>query len=223
MLFFVNFCLVMTILFSLGFLFLSLIRPKTALFWIKKEVTKKDAVIFHLKIFVPALITMIIFSIFFGDTLQSNADKRKIEMAINERKDDSLKQITDSLKIIADNIEFQNSSIAVGDIFDKYNANRVAADEAYEGKQLIVWGHIDAIEKRSDGKAYVTLESYNHQSQNYSTLHCYFSSPDDAVNLKTGDKIYVVGRFDGLDENFYGNTLKMVVKRFVMVVENTSE
>lgn len=152
-----------------------------------------------------------------------DADQRRIETAINERREDRLKQITDSLNIIAENNEFLNSSIAVGDIFGKYNDNRVAADEAYAGKQLIVWGHIDAIEKLSDDKAYVSLESYYHQSQKYQLLHCYLVSPDDAINFKPGDKIYVVGRFDGLDDNFYGNTLQMVAKGLVPVIESTSE
>lgn len=223
MLFLVNFCLVMTLLISSGFLFLTLISPKFAMFWSKKQVTKKEAAIFHLKIFVPALFLMVLFVFFFGETLQGKADQQKIDLAISERKEDSLKQITDSLNIIAENKEFLNSSIAIGDIFDKYNENRVSADEAYEGKELIIWGYIDAIEKRSDGEAYVSLESIYHQGRGYNLIHCYLSSSSDAVNLKPGDKIYVKGRFDGLDENFYGQTLKMVAKKLVPVVESSVE
>lgn len=219
MLLLINFFLVMTLLFSLGFLFLSLISPKYAMFWSKKQVTKKEAAIFHLKIFVPALFLMIVFVNFFGDTIQVESDQQRIDMAIKERREDSLKQITDSLNIIAENNEFLNSSIFIGDIFDRYDENRVSADEAYEGKKLIIWGHIDAIEKRSNGESYISLESYSHQGQGYNILRCYLSSSVDASNLKKGDKIYVEGRFDGLDDNFYGLSLQMVAKRIVPVVD----
>lgn len=222
MLFFVNFCLAITLLFSFCFLLLSLISPRLSMFWTKKQFDKKNAAIFYLKVFAPVLIIYIIFINIFGDSIQKNADKDRVEMAIKERKADSLKHINDSLKVIEDSLKviednkkFVASSIDIGDFLDKYNGNRVAADKAFKGKELIIYGFIGYIEKIDNGQAYIALRP-RLDRVGYDRVICYLS-PEDVLNFNTNDEIYVKGKFKGVDDRFTVPSLKMVVEQIVPV------
>ena len=220
MLFLINFCLVLALLFSFCFLLLSLISPRISMFWSKKQYTKKDAAIFYLKVFAPTLVCMIIFVNFFGDTLQKDADKTKLEIAIKEHKADSLKHINDSLKHINDSlkvIEDIKSSIDIGDILDKYNDNRVAADQAFQKKELVIYGIINHIEKVDNDKAYITLRALNRR-KGYDRILCYLK-PKDVLNFNSNDMVYVKGRFDGVESGFNVLALKMDAKQVIPVKE----
>lgn len=183
------------------------------MFWSKKQYTKKDAVIFYLKVFAPTLVCMIIFVNFFGDTLQKDADKTELEIAIKENKADSLKHINDSLKVIED----IKSSIDIGDILDKYNDNRVAADQAFQKKELVIYGIINDIEKVDNDKAYITLRALNRR-KGYDRILCYLK-PKDVLNFNSNDMVYVKGRFDGVETGFAVFALKMDAKQVIPVKE----
>jgi len=213
MLFFLNFVLTLTLFLSFIFLIISFISPKSATFWSKTEFTKKSAAILYAKVFFLALILEIGLVSFFGDKLQKEADKTKADIVIKDRVRDSLKIINDSLKVVQENKQYLNESVEVGVILDKYNDNRIAADKIYLDKDIIIYGLINSIEQVDNGKAYISIIPL-YKKTRYDRIICYVK-PNEVVNFKTGDQVYVKGEFKGVDDGFNVFALKLKAEKII--------
>lgn len=89
-----------------------------------------------------------------------------------------------------------SKAITAQELADAYQANEVAADEQYKGKQVTVTGRIKSIGKDIFDKIpYVEIET----SEQLTSIRCIFSSKDVNIlsSLARGESIAISGTVRG--------------------------
>lgn len=81
-------------------------------------------------------------------------------------------------------------------LIDEYMENEVAADDKYKNKIIEVTGIVNQVKKESAGRIVVVLRS----SKAFGGVNCYLKNDykEDAIDLRAGDKITLVGKCGGL-------------------------
>jgi hypothetical protein len=92
------------------------------------------------------------------------------------------------------------SAISAVDLVTHYDANEVAADQAYKGKDVAVNGTVDKIGKDMTGTMYVTLKGPDTSFRN---VQCFFEFRDKGAlaSLSPGQRLTLRGRCKGLMMN----------------------
>lgn len=105
-------------------------------------------------------------------------------------------QPTSPQKTITEKVPEEIIKISAQELYAKYEANEIAADELYKDKILEVSGIIDSIGKDIMDSMYVTLKTDNI----IGSVQCMLANSEisKAVNLKKGSSILVKGKNSGL-------------------------
>jgi tRNA_anti-like len=92
------------------------------------------------------------------------------------------------------------SAISAVDMVSHYDANEIAADQAFKGKKVAVKGTVGNIAKDVTGTMYVTLEG---PDDTFRDVQCFFADSDANVlaSLSPGQRLIVQCRCDGLFMN----------------------
>lgn len=95
--------------------------------------------------------------------------------------------------------------VTTSKLFSAYAENEIGADAKYKGKTIEVTGPVFAVGKAVDGSFYVALSD----RPNW-IAHCMLETNDPAVGeLKTGQKIKVIGEGTGLKRSEDFNVLRL--------------
>lgn len=86
-----------------------------------------------------------------------------------------------------------DAEISAEKLFSAYDANEVAADNNYKGKQLLITGTVNEISKDFTDAIIVQLDGGGYIQE----VWCYFDDAKAAANLSKGDRISVIGKCDG--------------------------
>ena len=80
-------------------------------------------------------------------------------------------------------------------MYEDYEANRVAADQEYDGKVLVVSGTVETIAGGDDSPYYIDLAT---GELSLVSVRCYFSQShlDELTKLQTGDRVALRGMGD---------------------------
>jgi len=207
------------ILASFVLLVIGLFKPKTSLFWYKKERTR-------IKSFLIYLVLTIIFFVLFGvstdiedkngETTKTNKIEKQLtqaqkdSIAIVKAKEDNFRKIEQvKQKELEREQEIENrksNTISARDLVSSYAANEVRADENFKGKRFFVTGKVTDIKKDLFGEIYVTLEG----SEMFREVQCYFDDSKTASKLNKGMRVTFHGECDGLIMNVLMKDCKLV-------------
>lgn len=83
--------------------------------------------------------------------------------------------------------------ISAWELFAAYDANEVAADNNYKGKQLLIKGTVNKISKDFTDAIIVQFDGGGYIQE----VWCYFDDAKAAANLSKGERITVTGRCNG--------------------------
>lgn len=86
-----------------------------------------------------------------------------------------------------------DAEISAEKLFAAYDANEVAADNNYKGKQLLITGTVNEISKDFTDAIIVQLDGGGYIQE----VWCYFDDAKAAANLSKGDRISVIGKCNG--------------------------
>ncbi len=86
-----------------------------------------------------------------------------------------------------------DTEISAEKLFAVYDANEVAADNNYKGKQLLITETVNEISKDFTDAINLQLIGGGYIQE----LWCYFDDAKAAVNLSKGERIGVVGKCNG--------------------------
>lgn len=81
--------------------------------------------------------------------------------------------------------------VDAGDLVAAYDANEIAGDQKYKGKEFVIIGVVQSVGKDIIGTPYVTLSGNGGES--YKTVHASFPRNSDTIlaTLAKGDKIHM--------------------------------
>lgn len=81
------------------------------------------------------------------------------------------------------------------ELIKEYEANEVAADNKYKGKNVIISGTIHDIGKDILDDPYITFASNDEMV--FTAVQCMFKDKAEVANFAKGQKVTVTGRVDG--------------------------
>jgi hypothetical protein len=101
------------------------------------------------------------------------------------------------------------TSIAAVSLVSQYDANEVAADQAFKGRILEIDGIIDKVGKDLTDTMYVSLKG---PEDSFRSVQCYFTEKDadNLARLSPGQHVKVLGRNDGLMMNVQVKECRLV-------------
>lgn len=141
--------------------------------------------------------------------MQKNMEREKEEYAkLTTAQKDSIiivERISDSIKVEErkkvvelkrqNEIQVQkNNTISARNLYARYEANEVRADESFKNKTFYVTGIVEEIKKDFMGDIYVTLKT----GQMFSYVNCYFDDKKVAAKLKKRQRVTFRGKCKGM-------------------------
>ncbi len=79
-------------------------------------------------------------------------------------------------------------AISASSLYQAYDENEVAADDKYQGKNLLISGTIKDIGLDFLDKPYITL-----RTGDYGVIQCYFEEKSNVKNFRKGEKVQLIG------------------------------
>lgn len=106
-----------------------------------------------------------------------------------DKNDNNIKEST-GVSTQAD-VQVQNQqiiSVTAKKLYADYNANEVAADEVYKGKEIELTGQVESINKNFMDEVYIAI-----RTGSFNSIHCKVPNKNEAMSLKKGQTIKVIG------------------------------